>query len=126
MPDSIATVDRLRKTFSKANRPALDEISAEIPSGTVTGLVGPDGAGKTTLIRILAGLLLPSAGRVRVLGVDLSSPEQRVEAGSSAELPNRTFKPLLFLDHSNFRDHIGYMPQKFGLYEDLTVMENLN
>ena len=65
----------------------------------MTGLVGPDGAGKTTMIRILAGLIEPDEGEVTVLG-----------------------RPALKADHAQ----IGYMPQRFGLYEDLTVIENMN
>src|SRR5512140_3015084 len=102
MADSVATVERLEKIFPKGERPALDRVSATFPAGTVTGLVGPDGAGKTTLIRIMAGLLLPTAGEVRVLGLN----------------PARDFGGL--------RERVGYMPQKFGLYEDLTVQENLD
>lgn len=67
----------------------INQITAEIPKGEIVGLAGPDGAGKTTLIRLIAGLLLPTQGTIL-------KPEQ-----------------------------IGYMPQKFGLYEDLTVLENL-
>jgi ABC-2 type transport system ATP-binding protein len=81
---------------------ALDGISAEIGAGHVTGLVGPDGAGKTTLIRLVTGLLTPSEGRIAVLGLDTRREPQAVQS------------------------LIGYMPQRFGLYEDLTVQENLN
>lgn len=92
----------LTRRFPKAAAPALDRISARVPLGRITGLVGPDGAGKTTLLRLMAGLLLPSEGRLRVLDLD---PVR--EAGQ-------------------LRGLIGYMPQRFGLYEDLTVLENLN
>ncbi len=81
---------------------ALDKVSARVAHGGVTGLVGPDAAGKTTLMRICVGLLLPEAGSVQVLGVDVSKDPQRVQA------------------------MVGYMPQRFGLYEDLTVRENLD
>jgi ABC-2 type transport system ATP-binding protein len=91
----------LVKTFAPAGPPALDGVSAHVAPGVVTGLVGPDGAGKTTLIRILAGLLGRDGGEVRVLGRD---PGREAEA---------------------IHGRLGYMPQKFGLYEDLTVGENL-
>jgi len=80
---------------------ALDGVDVAIRPGRVTGLVGPDGAGKTTLIRLMAGLLAPDAGTVTVDGHDtLRAPEAA-------------------------RGVLGYMPQRFGLYEDLSVSENL-
>ena len=95
-----ARVVGLVKTFGAAN--ALAGISAELPPGRILGLVGPDGAGKTTLIRLLAGLMEPTAGTVEVLG---SKP--RAEGGT-------------------IQAQTGYMPQRFGLYEDLSVLDNLN
>ncbi|MGG5413480.1 ATP-binding cassette domain-containing protein [Edwardsiella tarda] len=94
-------LEGLEKRFAGLDRPAVASLTTRIASGAVMGLVGPDGAGKTTLMRILAGLLKPSAGRVSVVGLD----------------PVRQDRQLHAL--------LGYMPQKFGLYEDLTVMENL-
>ena len=94
----------LRKTFPGAPRPALRDITAMIPAGVVTGLVGPDGAGKSTLLRLIAGLLTPTSGEIKITGSAGVSP---------APAPDP-------------REFIGYMPQKFGLYEDLTVGENLN
>jgi ABC-2 type transport system ATP-binding protein len=81
---------------------ALDAVSVEAAHGTLTALVGPDGAGKTTLIRLAAGLMELDEGELKILGVDVSVDPQQVQ------------------------DRIGYMPQKFGLYEDLTVQENLD
>ncbi len=98
MPAPIAHAEKIIKRFAKAPKPALDEVSIIIAPGEMTGLVGPDGAGKTTLIRILAGLIDPDAGQAQVFGL-----------------------PAVASD----RSRIGYMPQRFGLYEDLTVMENL-
>ena len=95
-PDLVAQASGIVKSFGGA-KPALDGVDLIVKPGIVTGLVGPDGAGKTTLIRILAGLMKPDAGSVDVLG---APPAQRL-------------------------DSIGYMPQRFGLYEDLTVHENL-
>lgn len=82
--------------------PALDAISGSILGGEITGLVGPDGAGKTTLIRLMTGLMLPDSGTVEVLGFDTAKNPAAIQAS------------------------IGYMPQRFGLYEDLSVQENLN
>jgi pyoluteorin transport system ATP-binding protein len=81
---------------------ALDGISIQVQPGTLTALVGPDGAGKTTLIRLAAGLMKADAGELTVFGVDVAASPQQVQ------------------------DRIGYMPQKFGLYEDLSVQENLD
>jgi len=96
-------VSNLSKCFGKgaARRDALKNISLQIAAGTMTALIGPDGAGKTTLLRLLAGILTPSAGEIRVLDHPLP-------------------KEALALQRQ-----IGYMPQRFGLYEDLTVEENL-
>ncbi|MEQ8859693.1 MAG: ATP-binding cassette domain-containing protein [Pseudomonadales bacterium] len=80
---------------------ALSGISGRIESGRLTGLVGPDGAGKTTLMRLIAALMIPTEGRISVAGRD-----------SVREAPS-------------IHRLIGYMPQSFGLYEDLSVMENL-
>lgn len=79
---------------------ALDGLDVSIQAGTLTGLVGPDGAGKTTLMRLLAALMLPSEGKVHITGHDTS-------------------------EHADvIHELVGYMPQRFGLYEDLTVIEN--
>ena len=82
-------------------REALRGIDARITPGRITGLVGPDAAGKTTLLRLVAGLMRPSGGDVRIFGMEASA--------LLAASPNS----------------IGYMPQRFGLYEDLTVQANL-
>jgi len=95
----------IRKTFVRDNREtvlALDDVSLEVHRGTLAALVGPDGAGKTTLIRLAAGLLPVDRGELQVLGLNVSADTQQVQ------------------------DRIGYMPQKFGLYEDLRVQENLD
>ncbi len=94
--------ERLTRRFAPEGTPALDAIEARIEPGRITGLVGPDGAGKTTLLRLTAGLLLPTSGSVRVADLD----------------------PVA--DAGAVRARIGYMPQRFGLYEDLSVLENLS
>jgi len=100
--DTAIEVKNASKLFPGQREPALNQISVGIARGSITGLVGPDGSGKTTLLRLMAGLLGPTAGSVRVLGMDP------------------------FLNGDALREDIGYMPQKFGLYEDLSVIENLN
>ena len=80
---------------------AVDKVDLQIPRGEIYGFLGPNGSGKTTMIRVLCGLLTPTAGEVRVL--DLEIPRQ-AEA---------------------LRRKIGYMTQKFSLYDDLTVAENM-
>ena len=81
---------------------ALDGVSLEVEGGTVFGIIGPDGAGKTTLFRIMTTLLLPDSGEVRVCGCDVRK------------------------DFMEIRRMIGYMPGHFSLYQDLTVEENLS
>lgn len=101
MSEALVTIQKLTKVFSPERPPAINAVDAVIPKGEIVGLAGPDGAGKTTLIRLIAGLLLPTEGTITVAGYDtVKNPE-----------------PIHFLT--------GYMPQKFGLYEDLTVMQNL-
>src|SRR6266542_3708467 len=97
--DDVVVVDALVKRFARAT--ALNGISCEVGRGELFGFIGPDGAGKTTLFRILATLLVPDSGSARVLGQD-------VVAGLWT-----------------LRPRIGYMPGRFSLYPDLSVEENL-
>lgn len=92
-------VHEIYKSYGQVN--ALDNISFEVKSGELFGLIGPDGAGKTTLFRILTTLLLPDRGNARVAGYDVVRDLQAI------------------------RRHVGYMPGRFSLYQDLTVEENL-
>ncbi len=78
---------------------ALRGVDVEIYAGRLSGIVGPDGAGKTTMMRIMAGLMSPDGGEVRLAGADLA--------------------------RERAQNDIGYMPQRFGLYEDLSVLENM-
>src|SRR5262252_1181088 len=104
--DNLALCGRnIRKTFHRESGEtinALDDISLDVAHGTLTALVGPDGAGKTTFIRLATGLIFADAGELKVLGIDVAGDPQQVQ------------------------DRISYMPQKFGLYEDLSVQENLD
>lgn len=105
--ESIVIATDLNKTF-KAEQKGLDDVQAlqginmQIKAGQLTALVGPDGAGKTTFLRLIAGLYEPTTGSLKVLGMDVAK------------------------DPQSMQDHISYMPQKFGLYEDLTIQENLD
>lgn len=99
--DDGIVLDGVVKSFAGMARPAVASLTARVAAGRITGLVGPDGAGKTTLMRMIAGLLTPSSGTITVSG---RSPDKDIEA---------------------LRADLGYMPQKFGLYEDLSVQENL-
>ena len=81
---------------------AVDELSLEVAQGEAFALVGPDGAGKTTTIRLLCGIMDPDGGRAEVLGFDTVRESERI------------------------KESIGFMPQRFGLYDDLTVAENIS
>ena len=98
--DTIIRTDGLTRTFKEVH--AVEDLDLSIRRGELFGLVGPDGAGKTTTLRLLAGLLNISAGSASLAGHDLGSQAEAV-------------KPL-----------IGYMAQQFSLYGELTVMENLS
>jgi ABC-2 type transport system ATP-binding protein len=100
--EPLVAIRGLVKRFPKSQVLALDHLDVEIRGGEMTGLVGPDGAGKTTLIRVIAGLLLPTEGELKVLGFN--------PAGEAEQIHQRC----------------GYMPQRFGLYEDLSVLQNLS
>src|SRR5580658_7217963 len=81
---------------------AVDHLNLTVPRGEIFGLVGPDGAGKTTTLRMLCGLMDPTEGSAKVAGFDVARESQSV------------------------KDQIGYMAQRFGLYSDLTVQENMD
>ncbi len=96
----MITIDHLTKQFEKTA--AVKELSFDVAEGEIFGLIGPDGAGKTTTLRIISTAMLPSSGRVRVNQLDVVRHAEAV------------------------KQLIGYMPQRFALYRDLTVNENLN
>lgn len=105
-PQLVVSASHLCKTFSSAlaNQPvhALSDLTLSIYDGQMTALIGPDGAGKTTLIRLFCGLMAPTSGSLSVLGLDTATHAQDIQAA------------------------ISYMPQRFGLYENLSVQENLD
>ena len=89
----------LKKAFKEVK--AVDGLDLEVRQGEIYGLIGPDGAGKTTTLRLLAGLMTPTAGSIKVLGFSLPKEAEAL------------------------KENIGYMPQKFSLYTDLSVDENM-
>jgi ABC-2 type transport system ATP-binding protein len=95
------TLTNIRKTYNKGKVVAVDDVSFSIEKGELFGLIGPDGAGKTSIFRILTTLLLPDAGTASVNGYDVVK------------------------DYKDIRKLAGYMPGKFSLYQDLSVEENL-
>lgn len=99
---NAVTVDHLSKTYNKGLIKAVDDVSFTVKQGELFGLIGPDGAGKTSIFRMLTTLLLPDAGNASVAGYDIQK------------------------DFKKIRREVGYMPGKFSLYQDLTVEENLN
>jgi ABC-2 type transport system ATP-binding protein len=102
MPDEsppMIKVQNLTKKFGDFT--AVDDVSFEVKAGEVVGYVGPNGSGKTTTIRMMCGILHPTSGSIHILGLDVTK------------------------DPESVKRHIGYMSQKFALYDDLTVRENL-
>jgi ABC-2 type transport system ATP-binding protein len=95
----VIVADRLTKAFGDIV--AVDQVSFSVQQGEVLGYLGPNGSGKTTTMRMLLGLLHPTAGSAQILGRDVTAETERI------------------------RPQVGYMSQKFALYEDLTVGENL-
>ncbi|MCK6623620.1 MAG: ABC transporter ATP-binding protein [Anaerolineae bacterium] len=98
--ETIIKTEQLTKQFGPVV--AVDHLELEIKKGEIFGLVGPDGAGKTTTLRMLAAIMDPTAGSARIAGYDLRQEPERI------------------------KEHIGYMAQQFALYGDLTVLENIN
>jgi ABC-2 type transport system ATP-binding protein len=99
MMDAVIKINNLKKSYNSVL--AVDDISYYVNRGEMFGLVGPDGAGKTTTIRMLVGLINPDSGSAEVLGHDLQSQKNLI------------------------KDEIGYLSQKFSLYGDLTIDENI-
>jgi ABC-2 type transport system ATP-binding protein len=99
MKNAIDCVN-LGKSFG--NYKAVEGVTFQLPEGSIMGFVGPNGSGKTTIIRMLCGVLLPTEGTASVLGYDVKTQSEEI------------------------KQRIGYMSQKFSLYEDMTVAENLS
>ena len=99
---SEVVLQHITKTYNKGAVKAVNDISFSIKQGELFGLIGPDGAGKTSIFRMLTTLLLPDGGQASVAGFDVVK------------------------DYKEIRKIVGYMPGRFSLYQDLTVEENLN
>src|SRR5690606_4987842 len=97
----MVTLNNITKTYNKGAVEAVTDISFSVSEGELFGLIGPDGAGKSTIFRILTTLLLPDDGTATVAGYDIIT------------------------DYRQIRSHVGYMPGRFSLYPDLTVEENI-
>ena len=97
----MISVQNITKTFNKSTLTAVSDVSFEVAQGELFGIIGPDGAGKTTLFRVLTTLLLPDSGAAQVADLDIVK------------------------DFKQIRKEVGYMPGKFSLYQDLTIEENL-
>jgi ABC-2 type transport system ATP-binding protein len=99
---SSIVLQNITKTYQKGTIKALDDVSLTVNEGELFGLIGADGAGKTTLFRILTTLLIPDSGAATIAGFDVIK------------------------DYKEIRKIVGYMPGKFSLYQDLSIEENLN
>ena len=99
---SIVSVRNIHKTYNKGKTIALQDVNFDVESGEIFGIIGPDGSGKTSLFRILTTLILADSGNATVDGYDVVK------------------------DYKKIRQHIGYMPGRFSLYQDMTVEENLS
>lgn len=99
---SAVTLQHIHKTYNDGKVVAVENVSFEVKKGELFGLIGPDGAGKTSIFRILATLLLADKGKASVAGYDVVS------------------------GYRDIRNRVGYMPGRFSLYQDLTVKENLD
>lgn len=95
-------LNNIIKTYNKGATVAVNDVSFSVEKGELFGLIGPDGAGKTSVFRMLTTLLLPDSGTASVNGLDIAK------------------------DYKTIRNNVGYMPGKFSLYQDLTIEENLN
>jgi ABC-2 type transport system ATP-binding protein len=103
MDTTILEINNLTKQYrTRKDQPAIKGLNLKVGKGSLYGLIGPDGAGKSTTLRILATVMEPTSGEVRINGFDVEKDPEKI------------------------RPHIGYMPQMFSLYPDLTVHENLN
>src|ERR1700744_1194719 len=98
----MITLDKITKPYNKGQVLAVQDVSLEVKPGELFGLIGPDGAGKTTIFRILTTLLLADKGTATVNGCDVVK------------------------DYTQIRNSVGYMPGRFSLYQDLTIEENLH
>lgn len=100
--DELITIKTTNLTKAFADNVAVNNLTLEVKQGELFGLVGPDGAGKTTIMRLLTAIMAPTSGEAWVAGYSVLN------------------------DGENIKERIGYMSQRFGLYEDLTVMENID
>jgi len=96
------TLNNITKTYGKEKKVAVDDVTLSVNKGELFGLIGPDGAGKTSIFRILTTVLLADKGQATVDGLDVVK------------------------EYKQIRNNVGYMPGKFSLYQDLTIEENLN
>ena len=99
MSELLLEARDLVKTFGQTR--AVDGLNLEVHPGEMVGLVGPDGAGKTTAMRLIVGALHPTSGSIKVDGYDVPAQVEKA------------------------REHLGYLAQKFAMYGDLTIAENL-